>query len=107
MSCSTSVNGSLLGCKESPKTNSQELPTRYHRFFFHLGLDSGSDGSGMSELERVPSSRRLPKSFDDGATHLRVAVRQAEDARVLDNTNLSPKEQLEIALKWAKEKEVV
>jgi cytidylate kinase len=31
-------------------------------------------------------------------------LRQAVDAIVLDNTNLSPKEQLEIALKWARER---
>jgi cytidylate kinase len=31
-------------------------------------------------------------------------LRQADDAVMLDNTNLSPEEQLSIALKWAKEK---
>jgi len=53
-------------------------------------------------LEEVKSNLELRDYID---SHREFSpLRQAEDAIVLDNTNLSQEQQLDIALKWAKEK---
>lgn len=53
-------------------------------------------------IEEVKNNLEMRDYID---SHREVSpLRQAEDAIVLDNTNLTMKQQLEIALKWAKEK---
>ena len=53
-------------------------------------------------LEEVKSNLELRDYID---SHREFSpLRQAEDAIVLDNTSLSQEQQLDIALKWAKEK---
>jgi cytidylate kinase len=53
-------------------------------------------------LEEVKNNLEMRDYID---SHREVSpLRQAKDAIVLDNTNLSVKQQLEIALKWAKER---
>ncbi len=53
-------------------------------------------------IEEVKNNLEMRDYID---SHREVSpLRQAEDAIVLDNTKLTMKEQLEIALKWAKEK---
>ena len=53
-------------------------------------------------LEEVKSNLELRDYIDSHREN--SPLRKAPDAIVLDNTNLSPEEQLEIALKWAKER---
>jgi len=53
-------------------------------------------------IEEVKNNLEMRDYID---SHREVSpLRQAEDAIVLDNTNLTMKQQLEIALRWAKEK---
>lgn len=53
-------------------------------------------------IEEVKNNLEMRDYID---SHREVSpLRQAEDAIVLDNTNLTMKQQLEIALKWAKER---
>jgi cytidylate kinase len=53
-------------------------------------------------IEEVKNNLEMRDYID---SHRDVSpLRQAEDAIVLDNTNLTMKQQLEIALRWAKEK---
>lgn len=52
-------------------------------------------------IEEIKSNLEMRDYID---SHREVSpLRQAEDARVLDNSGLTIKQQLEIALKWAKE----
>ena len=53
-------------------------------------------------LEEVKSNLELRDYIDSHREN--SPLRKASDAIVLDNTNLSPEEQLGIALKWAKER---
>jgi|SRR6185312_1473984 len=53
-------------------------------------------------LEEVKSNLEMRDYIDSHREN--SPLRKAADAIVLDNTNLSPEEQLEIALKWAKER---
>jgi cytidylate kinase len=53
-------------------------------------------------IEEVKSNLEMRDYIDSHREN--SPLRQAVDAIVLDNTNLSPKEQLEIALKWARER---
>jgi len=53
-------------------------------------------------IEEVKNNLEMRDYID---SHRAVSpLRQAADARVLDNSNITPKEQLHIALDWAKEK---
>ncbi len=53
-------------------------------------------------LEEVKNNLEMRDYID---SHREISpLRKAADAIVLDNTNLSPEEQLGIALKWAKER---
>jgi len=52
-------------------------------------------------LEEVKANLRQRDHLD--STRDISPLRKAEDARVLDNTKLSPKDQLQIALQWAKD----
>jgi cytidylate kinase len=53
-------------------------------------------------LEEVKSNLEMRDYIDSHREN--SPLRKAADAIVLDNTNLSPEEQLKIALKWAKER---
>jgi len=48
--------------------------------------------------------RNIQKRDEDDTTRLESPLTQAPDAVVLDNTNLTPEEQLAKVLRWAKEK---
>jgi cytidylate kinase len=70
--------------------------TRVKRRFIEL---SAKDPSVTIEAVRENLARR--DHMD--ATREESPLRQAADAKVLDNTNLSPQEQFDLALGWAKE----
>ena len=53
-------------------------------------------------LDDVKSNLEI-RDFKDSNREI-SPLRKANDAVVLDNSNLSPNEQLALALKWAKEK---
>ena len=70
--------------------------TRVRRRYLEL---AATDSSISEEAVRENLARR---DYMD-ANREESPLRQAPDAKVLDNTNLSPDEQFKIALLWARE----
>ncbi len=64
-------------------------------------LEMESKGISVTEEE---VRRNIHQRDEDDTTRKESPLRQAEDALVLDNSNLTREQQLEMALEWAKER---